>query len=167
MAKTPKKAAKAAPDAVKHPRGRGAILWWGGLGCGAMVVLSPGTAILLAALVVPVLAVALLPEDGVGGRVTLATLLFGLAASIQPLHAFWESDADLAAALGLVRQPLVLLTGWVAILGGWFVAEFSSVVLRLTAELKAATERRALMASLAELEEEWGPLAPLPSSPAA
>ena len=165
-------AAKGGKPAVKPVarsgagRGQGAMLWWGGLGCGAMVVLSPASAVLLLALIVPVLPVALLPEDGPGGRVVRAALLFGLAASIHPLALLWQTDATLSAAMGIVRQPLTLLTAWVAVGAGWFTGEFASTVLKLAADISAASQRRSIAASLAALEEEWGPLFP-PDGPAA
>lgn len=155
------RASTGASPAAKTGRGSGAMLWCGGLGCGAMVVLSPASAVLLLSLIVPVLLVMLLPEDGPGGRVARAALLFGLAASLHPLRMLWDNDATLQSAITLIRQPLVLLTAWVAILAAWFTAEFSSIVLRLTADLGASTHRRALTVDLAALEAEWGTLLPL------
>ena len=155
--------------AAKHARragaasagpGRGTALWWGGLGCGAMVVLSPASAILLAALVVPVLLVTLLPEDGPGRRITSAALLFGLAGSVRPLHQLWDTEATVPAAMTIVHQPIVLLTSWTAILTGWFVGELAGIVLKLVAEANASAKRRGYMSELAALEEEWGTLAP-------
>lgn len=137
------------------------LLWWGGLCGGAVIILSPGTAVLLAALMMPVLAVALLPGDAGGDRVTLAASLFGLAGSIQGLFGFWQGDADLPAAVAMLRQPSILLTAWIGILGGWFVSECTTSGLRLLAELKAANDRRIITAAITTLEKEWGPLRPL------
>lgn len=146
------------PKTVRAP---GAMLWWGGLACGAMVVLSPASAVLLLSLIVPVLLVALLPEGGSGGRVAQAALLFGLAASIHPLELLWQAGATLPVAMRIARQPLILFTAWMAVLAGWLVNELAAIVLKLAADLTAASERRAITASLAKLETEWGPLATL------
>ena len=168
MGKAAKKNA-AAKAFAKHKRSinlapttaeRGTALWWGGLGCGGMVVLSPASAILLAALVAPVLLVTLLPEDGPGRRITTAALLFGLAGSVRPLHQLWDTEATISGATTIMQQPIVLLTSWTAILAGWFVGEFAGVVLKLLADANAATRRRSYTAELAALEEEWGTLAP-------
>ncbi len=150
------KEAKPQPSAGRQ----NALLWWGGLGCGAVVVLAPGTAVLLSSLLVPVVLLALLPEEGRGGRIVCAGLLFGLAAGIHPLRGLWEGGGSINVALVLVRQPAVLFTAWTAIAASWFVGELASIVLRLVADLSAVTQRRGLMAALAELEEEWGPLTP-------
>lgn len=144
---------------AKAARSPGAILWWGGLVCGAMVVLSPASAMLLLSLVVPVLLVAMLPEGGSGGRVAQAALLFGLAASIHPLELLWQGGATLPNAMHIARQPMILFTAWMAVLAGWLIHELAAIVLKLAADLSAASERRAIAASLAELETEWGPLA--------
>lgn len=151
----------AAPISAATKAGpHGAMLWWGGLGCGAMVVLSPGSAVLLTTLMVPVVPVALLPEDGGAGRVAKAASLFGLAASIHPLLLFWSEGTTLAAAIMLVRQPLILATSWVAILAGWFTSEAATLAVRLFSDIAAASTRRSLAAAIVTLEEEWGPLPP-------
>ncbi len=138
----------------------GAGLWWAGLGCGATLVLSPGTAILVAVLVAPVLLVAILPEDGPGRRVALASLLFGLAGSVPALRQLWNDGATVEAALAIIHQPMALLTAWVAVLAGWFTSEIAGIVLRLIADMSAAAKRRSCTAALAALEEEWGGLPP-------
>ncbi len=150
----------AAKEATPPATGRqNALLWWGGLGCGAVVVLSPGTALLLSSLLAPVLLLALLPEEGRGGRIVRAGLLFGLAAGIHPLRVLWDGGGSINVAVVLIRQPAILFTAWTAIATSWFVGEVAGVVLRLAADLSAAAQRRSLMAAVAELEEEWGPLA--------
>ena len=136
------------------------VLWWGGLGCGAVIVLSPGTAVLLSALLAPVLLLALLPEEsgeGRGGRIMRAGLLFGLAAGINPLRTLWVGGGSIDVALALVRQPAILFTAWTAIAASWLVGELAGMALRLAADLSATTRRRGLTAAVAELEGEWGP----------
>lgn len=155
-------AGAAAKEARSSPAvGRqNALLWWGGLGCGAVVVLSPGSALLLVSLLAPVLLLALLPEEGRGGRIVRAGLLFGLAAGIHPLRALWDGGGSVAVAVALVRQPAILFTAWTAVAASWFIGEIACIVLRLAADVSAATRRRSLTAAVADLEEEWGPLAP-------
>ena len=151
------------------PAGAGAGLWWGGLGCGATVVLSPATAILLAALLSPVLLVTLVPEDGVGQRpgrrIVLASLLVGLATSVSPLCQLWNAGPTISTATSIAHRPMVLLATWTAIGGGWFVGEAAGIVLKLTADLGAAARRRTCAAELAALEAEWGPLSPMAGPP--
>ncbi len=152
-------AGAAAKEARLPAAGRqNALLWWGGLGCGAVVVLSPGSALLLLSLLAPVLLLALLPEEGRGGRIVRAGLLFGLAAGIQPLRALWDGGGSIGVAVVLVREPAILFTAWTAIAASWFIGEAASVVVRLVADVAAAAHRRSLTAAVAELEEEWGPL---------
>ena len=146
---------KAGPPAAGR---QNALLWWGGLGCGAVVVVSPGSALLVSALLAPVLLLALLPEEGRGGRIVHAGLLFGLAAGVHPLHALWDGGGSIGVAVVLVRQPATLFTAWTAIAASWFIGETAGVVLRLAADVAAAAQRRSLTAAVAELEEEWGPL---------
>lgn len=160
MARAPRGATTSIPASAAKAGSHGATLWWGGLGCGAMVVLSPGSAVLLTTLMVPVVLIALLPEDGGAGRVAKAASLFGLAASIHPLLLFWNEGTTLSAAIMLIRQPLILATSWVAILTGWFTSEAATIVMRLFADIAAAGERRSLGAAIVALEEEWGPLPP-------
>ena len=149
----PAKAAGATPG--------GAGLWWAGLGCGGMVVLSPGTAILLAILVAPVLLVSMFPEDGPGGRVALASLLFGLTGSEPALTQLWDDGATVSAALAIIHRPLLVFAAWTAVLAGWFVGEIAGISMKLVADLKAAAKRRVCAAELAALEDEWGPLPPV------
>ncbi len=152
-------AGAAAKEARLPATGRqNALLWWGGLGCGAVVVLSPGTALLLLSLLAPVLLLALLPEEGRGGRIVRAGLLFGLAAGIQPLRALWDGGGSIGVAVVLVREPAILFTAWTAIAASWFIGEAASIAMRLAADVAAAARRRGLTAAVAELEEEWGPL---------
>ena len=159
-------AGAAAKEAKPRAAGRqNALLWWGGLGCGAVVVLSPGTALLLLSLLAPVLLLALLPEEGRGGRIVRAGLLFGLAAGIQPLRALWDGGGSIGVAGALVRQPAILFTAWTAIAASWFIGEAACIVLRLAADVAAAGKRRSLTAAVTALEEEWGPLS-TPTRPA-
>ncbi len=158
-------AGAAAKEAKPPAAGRqNALLWWGGLGCGAVVVLSPGSALLLLSLLAPVLLLALLPEEGKGGQIVRAGLLFGLATGIHPLRALWDGGGSMGVAVVLVRQPAILFTAWTAIAASWFIGEAASTVLRLAADVAAAAQRRNLTAAVTELEEEWGPL-PAPTRP--
>ncbi|MGI4959615.1 MAG: hypothetical protein ACRYGI_18700 [Janthinobacterium lividum] len=113
---------------------------------------------LLTTLMVPVVLIALLPEEGGASRVAKAASLFGLAASIHPLLLFWNEGTTLSAAIMLVRQPLILATSWVAILAGWFTSEAATIVVRLFSDIAAAGDRRSLGGAIVALEEEWGPL---------
>ncbi len=173
MARTAGSRIGAKPAVSRSGRtGGGAGLWWGGLACGATVVLSPATAILLAVLLSPVLLMALVPEDGPekgagrhpGRRIVLASLLFGLAGSVSPLRQLWNDGPTTPTTMAMIHQPMILLMTWTAILAGWFVGEVASIVLRLTADLNAAAKRRACAAELSALEEEWGPLPPVAAS---
>ena len=150
--------------AASAPR-RNVLIWWGGLGCGAVVVVLPGTAVLLLTLLAPVALMTMLPEEGPGRRIVGAGLLFGLAASVHPLLRFWQGDGSVAAALSLVRQPTSLFTAWTAILVSWLVGEMAGIVVRVATDVSAISQRRTLTTAIAELEQEWGPLEP-PSRPA-
>ena len=143
-------ARKARPASPAGPTN--ALMWWGGLGSGAVIVLSPGTAVRLSALRAPVLLRALLREEGGegrGGRIVRAGLLFGLAAGIHPLRTLWLGGGAIDVALVLVRQPAILFTAWTAIASSWLVGELAGIVLRLAADLSAATRRRSLMTQVA------------------
>ena len=68
-------------------------------------------------------------------------------------------------ALAMLRQPQTLFTAWIAIAGGWLMSECAGLVLRLSVDFAAASQRRSLMQEIRAIEEEWGPMpasAPLP-----
>ena len=156
-----KSGARAASPPSVVPAGRQASLLWGGLISGAMIVFAPGGILLLVVLLVPLLLVAMLPDDGRSGHTLKASALLGLAASIHPLLLFWAAGLSLPAAIGLLGQPLIMLTCWAAILMGWFACEAASMITRLLADISATAHRRSLASALEALEEEWGTLAPL------
>ena len=126
-----------------------------------MIVFAPGGILLLLALLGPLLLVAMLPDETRGGQLVKASALLGLAASIHPLLLFWSAGLSLSAAVTLIRQPMIMLTCWAAIVLGWFSYEAASMIGRLVADLGAAAHRRSLSAALVALEEEWGTLSPL------
>lgn len=147
-------------------RGRlGGGMWWGGLCCGGLIVLAPGTAILLLGMLLPLVLVAAIPERHAGPKVLQASLLFGLAASVHGLRALWQDEATPMVALAMLREPQTLFAAWIAIAGGWLVSECAGLVLRLSVDLVAASQRRSLMQQVRAIEEEWGPMpasGPLP-----
>ena len=148
---------------ARHRLGGG--LWWGGLCCGGLIVLAPGSAILLLGMLLPLVLVAAIPDRHAGPKVVQASLLFGLAASVHGLRALWQDEATPALALAMLRQPQTLFTAWSAIAGGWLMSECAGLVLRLSVDFAAASQRRSLMQQIRAIEEEWGPMpasAPLP-----
>ncbi len=157
--KTARKPGRAPVKAVSATPG-GTGLWWAVLGCGGVVVLSPGTAILVAMLVAPVLLVSMFPDNGPGRRVALASLLFGLAGCVPGLAQLWAGDPTVSAALAIMHRPLPVCAAWTAVLVGWFVGEIAGIVMKLVTDVNAAAKRRTYAAELAALEEEWGPLPP-------
>ncbi len=93
-------------------------LWGGGLVCGVILMLTPGSAILVGVLLLPLAGLALAMSRNGGGRTIQASLLFGLASCVHPLHVLWGGDTTPAAAIALLRQPMVVPVGWIALLFG-------------------------------------------------
>ena len=140
-------------------------LWGGGLVCGVILMLTPGSAILVGVLLLPLAGLALAMSRNGGGRTIQASLLFGLASCVHPLHVLWGGDTTPAAAIALLRQPMVVPVGWIALLAGWLVSELATAALRIQSDIAAASQRRRMMARIGEIEDEWGPMpaaAPLP-----
>lgn len=140
--------ARAAPR--KH-----SFVWLQGLGCGAVVTLAPGLAVLLGLLLAPGLLAMLLDREP-GRPMARCVLLTGMATCVQPIEALWTNGQTLTAALGLLGNFQVVGTAWSAAAAGWLLAEVAPLGSRLVLEALARTRAARLRAEREALVEAWG-----------
>jgi hypothetical protein len=137
------------------PARRGSGLWLQGMACGALVTLATPTALVGGVLLLPTIIVYFV--DRTEGRPTLrAVLLFGLAASVRPLLALWSGGHSMELGLSLLSDPATTVLAWSAQGGGWLLAQFVPLLMRLILEAQARIEIARLRGERQRLAEEWG-----------
>jgi hypothetical protein len=135
------------------PRER-SLLWLHGLLCGALVALALPTAILAAGLLGP--AVAMFAIDAAPGRsMGRAALLFGAAGSVGTLFALWDGGHAVPLALGLLFDPASVGLAWGTSACGWLAAEALPVLVRVGADMLAASRAARLRAEISMHEAAW------------
>ncbi|MBB3174300.1 hypothetical protein FHR90_002141 [Endobacter medicaginis] len=150
-AASPRARTAPAPGARRLP----AFLWLKGVLCGAVLMVSPATMIVIAALFAPL--VAIVATDASPSRATTRTaILFALAASLRLLVSLWSSGGDVATAIAMARDPRSLLCGWLAIGAAWLLLEVISIVLRLAFEISARMAETRHRSEIETLLAEWG-----------
>ena len=128
--------------------------WWHGMLGGMLLMVSPGAALLLAALAAPVLLV-LVADTTPRRALTRTVTLFCVAGAIDPLRVFLSMDHDLAAAMELLTHPATILLAWTAAACGWLLDEISGLCATLLTKMKAAGRAKALEAELMAMRAEW------------
>jgi hypothetical protein len=147
--------AKHPPDrAVSAHQRQHSMVWLQGLLCGALVMMAPPTALLMAVLLGPAILAALL--DGQPGRPKARSIaLFGMAASVDPIRTLWASGHTMPAAAALLGNLHVLGTAWAAAAAGWLLVEAAPVAVRATLETLSVSRTARLRVLRAKLAEEW------------
>ena len=138
-----------------EPRARRSLGWLNGLGCGVLAAMAPAMAVLLAFLAAPGL-LALVLDRTPGRPVARAVLLFGLAASVGPAHALWESGMTMSACIEKLADPLVFGTAWAAAAFGWLVGEVVPFAVGFGLDRKRRARLALLEQARARYAEEWG-----------
>ncbi len=142
------KAAKA-----KSEGGGGSLIWLQGLLCGGMAALAPMAALQLVLLLAPGL-LSLLTERQVGKPVTRSMLLFGLAASVEPVRQAWSLGGG--PTWDRISDGNAILLAWMAAAFGWLLARFLPLLVGIA--VSASHESRAVILREAreQLVRAWG-----------
>ncbi len=128
--------------------------WWHGMLGGMLLMVSPATALLLAALAAPVLLV-LVADTTPRRTLTRTVMLFCVAGAIDPLRVFLSMGHDLGTAVELLARPATLLLAWAAAGCGWLLDEACSLGATLLTRMKLASQGRTLEGELTALRAEW------------
>ncbi len=146
-AKTNSVAAGAAPR-------RRSWFWLQGVVCGGAAVAIPGTALMVAVLLAPGLAM-YAAEQGRSRPLARAMILMGAASAFFPLRLLWEQGGSLDTALNLLGDPARPLLSWAASGAGWLVGQATEMATRLALDAAAAKTLRALKEERDQLNAEW------------
>jgi hypothetical protein len=131
------------------------LVWAQGLVCGALVTLATPTALLLGVLLGPALIAVIL--DGEPGRPTgRSVVLFGMAASVEPLKTLWTTGHNMQGAVSLVSSLEVVATAWSAAAAGWLLAQILPIAVRTVLEGMSIARSARLRAERAMLVSDWG-----------
>ena len=129
-------------------------LWLQGALCGGLVVLAPGTALVLGTLLS--MAFATLAFEQTPGRpVGRSMLLVGGATALMPLIHLWEGGGSLSAGVDILSDPVVPLWSWAASGSLWLIAQLWEVVALFIMQQADAARRRRLEQERTELVQEW------------
>jgi hypothetical protein len=83
-------------------------------------------------------------------------MLFGLAATVQPLATLWRTGHHLGSALDMALDPTTLATAWVAQAGAWVLCELTPLIITLTMEAVSRSRAARLRTERTGYEEQWG-----------
>ncbi len=130
------------------------LFWLQGAVVGGVAAAMPGTALLLATLLGPALAV--YTGESAGGRPVARTMLLaGSTAVATPLRTLWADGNSVAGALDLLADPACPLLAWIACGAGWLLCEVAQMGARLAFSLQAKRQTLALHEEQAKLKDEW------------
>ena len=156
--------AAARPRKQRGRQGQQGWKWWHGMAAGMLLMLSPGTALLLAALAAPL--VLTMVADTTHRHTLSRTIgLFTLAGAIGPLQAYATGSYDMIAALKVLSRPETIPVTWMMGGCGWLVDEVFCLCASFIATIHLAARKKALEASLSEICKEWE-ISPGQDSPA-
>jgi hypothetical protein len=136
------------------PQGGGATLWLQGLVCGVVLLVATPSALLAGVLLLPTLMVWM--SDRQPGQPTArAVVLFGLAASCQPLDLLWRTGHRIEDAVVLITDLRTLAIAWSAQAGGWMLTQLLPLLIGFFVEAQASLVAQRLQKRLESLQEEW------------
>lgn len=144
--------AKATTKATKQGGGGSSLIWLQGMACGGMAALAPVAVAQVAMLLAPGL-VFLMLDDQEGKPVARAMLLFGLAASVEPVRAAWANGGP---GWDRVTDTHALLIAWLAAAVGWLLANALPVLIGMAVDASHKARSATLRDSRAALINEWG-----------
>src|SRR6195952_1931286 len=129
--------------------------WWQGMLGGMLLMLSPGSAMLLLPLSAPALLVAI-ADTSPRRMLTRTVILFSVAGAIEPVRAFIVTGHDIAAGLTILARPTTVLFVWLCAGSGWLVNEFFCLIAIFATGLKLSARRNAQEALLLQIRTDWG-----------
>jgi hypothetical protein len=135
--------------------GGGSLVWLQGLACGALATLAPATALLGAVLLAPGLAALILDRES-GRSVARGMLLFGVAASVEPVRSLWRGGQGVDTAFAILGDWKVIGLAWIAAAMAWLLAELLPVVAGLVLDAGNAARAARLRAARDRIIAEWG-----------
>ncbi len=128
---------------------------------GMLLMLSPGSAMLLLTLSAPALLV-MIADTTPRRMLTRTVILFSIAASIEPIRLFLSTGHDINASFEVLTRPTTVLFVWLCAGSGWLTTELFCLIATFVAGLKMAAARKAQEALLLQIRTEWQ----LPENPA-
>jgi hypothetical protein len=131
----------------------GSLLWLQGLACGAVATLATPTFILGGLLLA---LVSVVVDRSHGKSTARAVVLFGLAATVQPLVDLWHAGHTISIALDMVSDTTTLATAWAAQGGAWLLCELGPLIIELVMDAVSGAKAARLRAARAVYEEQWG-----------
>ena len=129
-------------------------LWLQGAICGGLVVLAPGTALVLGTLLLGAVAMAII-ETTPGRPIARSMLLMGAATALSPLLRLWEQGGSLAAAVDVLSNPLVPLWSWVGSGSAWLIGQTWEVISTFIMHTADDHASRRLKEERTKLVDEW------------
>jgi len=133
----------------------GSLLWLQGLSCGALATLATPTAVVAGILLAPGL-LSVVMDQAPGKPTARSVMLFGLAATVQPLATLWRTGHHMGTALDIAGDSTVLATAWAAQGGAWLLCELTPLIITLSIEAVSRSRAARLRAARAAYEEQWG-----------
>jgi len=133
--------------------GGSSLIWLQGMACGGMAALAPVAAAQVAMLLAPGLVFLMLDQQE-GKPVARAMLLFGLAASVDPIRAAWVAGSGIAWDRAMDTQAM--LVAWIAAAIGWLLAHALPVLVGLVVDTSHQSRAAALRETRATLVRDWG-----------
>jgi hypothetical protein len=137
---------------VPKEKGRG-IVWMQGLACGACVAVAPAASALLAVLLAPAIAVALI-DRAPGRPIARAVLLCGAAPCVGPSIAIWQTGAS--SGFAILTDPTVFGPAWAACAGGWLLSQLLPIGIRGILEAASLSQAARLRTEREKLAQAWG-----------
>ena len=147
---------------LKREKSSSGWKWWQGMLGGMLLMLSPGSAMLLVALSAPALLVAI-ADTTTRRLLTRTVVLFSVAGAIEPVRVFVMTGHDINASLGVLTRPTAVLFVWLCAGSGWLLNEIFCLIATFVTNLKLAARRNAQETLLLQIRTEWE----LPEDPAA
>ena len=136
------------------PPGGGATRWLQGLVCGVALLVATPSALLAGVLLLPTV-MAWMGDRQPGQPTARAVLLFGLAASCQPLDLLWRAGHRMEDAVVLITDVRTLAIAWSAQAGGWMLTQLLPLLIGFFVEAQANIVAQRLQKRLESLQEEW------------
>lgn len=128
-------------------------MWLQGMACGGMAALAPVATSQVLMLLAPGLVFLILDEQE-GKPVARAMLMFGLAASTEPIRSAWITGSELG--WDRVMDTQAIMMAWLAAAIGWLLANALPVLIGLAVDASHQARAEALRDTRATLVRDWG-----------